>query len=159
MTGHGASTLPQAAQAFQGQPAGLVSRSVAAVVDAAVVAGALVAAYLGLAAAMFAVNPRGFHFPSSMGLLSIAAACTLSTAYLTIGWWIAGRTYGCAVMGLRVRSRRDGNIGFLAALVRALVCTFFPIGLAWCAVDTRARGVQDLVVRSQVIYDWRHRER
>ena len=159
MTGHGASALPREAEAFQGQRAGLISRSLAAVVDAAVVGGALTACYLGVAALVFVWNPRGFSWPTSLGLLSIAAACTLSVVYLTIGWWIAGRTYGCTVMGLRVQSRRGGNIRFVASFLRALLCTFFPIGLAWCAVNSRNRAVHDLVTGSEVIYDWRHRER
>jgi uncharacterized RDD family membrane protein YckC len=159
VSGHGTSALPHEAEALQGLSAGLVSRTVAAVVDAAVVGGALLATYLGVAAAMFAWNPRGFSWPTSLGLLSIAAACTLSTIYLTIGWWIAGRTYGCAVMGLRVQGRHARNIGFVASFARALLCTFFPVGLAWCAVNRRNRAVHDLLVRSEVIYDWRHRER
>ncbi|NUR08506.1 MAG: RDD family protein [Nocardioidaceae bacterium] len=158
MTGHGASVLPDEAEAFQGRPAGLVSRSVAAVIDGGVVGGALLAAYLGVSAALFAINPRGFTFPQSLGLFSLAVAWALAVVYLTIGWWIAGRTYGCAVMGLRVVGRGDRNIRFLPALVRAGLSTFFPIGLAWCAVDRKARAVHDLVTRSHVIYDWRHRE-
>jgi uncharacterized RDD family membrane protein YckC len=161
---HRASALPHEAEVFQGQPAGLVSRGVAAVVDVAVVGATLVAAYVGLSAAIFVIDPRHFNFPSSFAtILSLAAACTVSVVYLTVGWWIAGRTYGCAVMGLRVqsrtRSRGEQNMGFVGSLVRALLCTFFPVGLLWCAVNTKARAVHDLVVRSEVIYDWRHRER
>ncbi len=52
----------------------------------------------------------------------------------------------------------DEELRFLQALVRAAVCTFFPIGLAWSVVDPRSRAVHDIVVRSQVVYDWGHRE-
>jgi hypothetical protein len=30
----------------------------------------------------------------------------------------------------------------------------FPIGLLWCAVSTSRRSLQDIVVRTSVIYDW-----
>ena len=61
-------------------------------------------------------------------------------------------------MGLRVVDRRGRDLRFVPALVRAGVCTFFPLGLAWCAVDVRSRAVHDLAVRSRVVYDWRRHE-
>jgi len=158
VTGHGAPALPHDAEAFQGQPAGLVSRSLAAVIDVLVVAAILVAAYVGLAAVQFAWNPRSFTFPAPSSVLSIAAAGVLATGYLAIGWWVAGRTYGSAVMGLRVVNRDGRRVRFLPALLRAVICTVFPIGLALCAIDTRGRGLQDMVVRTRVIYDWLSRE-
>jgi uncharacterized RDD family membrane protein YckC len=82
----------------------------------------------------------------------------LAAAYLTVGWWIAGRTYGCAVMGLRVVGRDSRDLRFTPALLRAVVCVLFPLGLVWCLLDRRARAVHDLLVGSRVIYDWRHQE-
>lgn len=158
MTHHHTSPVPHAAKALQGQPAGLVSRSVASVIDAAVVAAALTTLYAAIAAALFVWNPRGFDLPSWSGVVSLTSAWVVAIVYLTVGWWTAGRTCGCAVMGLRVVDRRGRGLKFVPALLRAVVCTFFPLGLVWCAVDVRARAVHDLAVRSRVVYDWRHRE-
>jgi uncharacterized RDD family membrane protein YckC len=157
MTGHETSALPQQAQAFQGQPAGLVSRTLAAVVDVVVVGTVLVAGYLGLSVVLFAWNPRKFSFPTPSGWFTVAAAGAVAAVYLTVGWWVAGRSYGSAVMGLRVVGRGARDVRFLAALTRAVVCVVFPLGLAWCVVDRQDRAVHDLLTRTRVIHDWRHR--
>jgi uncharacterized RDD family membrane protein YckC len=159
MTGRDISTLPQRAEAFQDQPAGIVSRSLAAVVDGVVVMTMMVAGYVALSAVLFAWNPRTFSFHAPSGWFSVAAAGTVATVYLTVGWWIGGRSYGSAVMGLRVVSRHDRDLRFAAALLRAAVCVLFPLGLAWCVLDRRSRAVHDLLLRTRVIYDWRHQER
>jgi uncharacterized RDD family membrane protein YckC len=158
VNGHGASALPHEAEAFQGEAAGLVTRGLAAVIDVTVVAAIMLAAYVGVSAAVFAWNPRTFRFPAPSALLTVAVAGAIATGYLAIGWWIAGRTYGSAVLGLRVVDSGGGHIGFVPALVRAAVCALFPIGLTLCAIDPKRRGLHDMVIRSRVIYDWRQRE-
>jgi hypothetical protein len=30
----------------------------------------------------------------------------------------------------------------------------FPAGLLWCAVNARNRSLQDIVMRTSVVYDW-----
>ena len=77
--------------------------------------------------------------------------------YATTAWSTVGRTYGCHVMGLRVVSRRGRRLHLLVALARAVLCVVFPIGLLWCAVSRTQRSVQDLPLRTTVIYDWNPR--
>jgi uncharacterized RDD family membrane protein YckC len=156
MTSHGTSPLPQEAEAFQGQAAGLVTRSLAAVVDVAVVAAAMLGAYVAVVAVRFTWNPRTFEFPVPSSLLIATVAIAIATCYLAAGWWIAGRSYGGALMGLRVVSRDGGRLRFLPALVRGAVCALFPLVLGWCAFGDDRRGLHDLLVRSRVIYDWRN---
>ena len=36
----------------------------------------------------------------------------------------------------------------------AILCVVFPIGLLWCVVSEENRSVQDLLLRTSVIYDW-----
>ena len=43
------------------------------------------------------------------------------------------------------------------ALLRAALCVGFPIGLLWCAVSPSRRSLQDAVLRTSVVYDWRPR--
>ncbi len=43
------------------------------------------------------------------------------------------------------------------ALGRGAFYALFPLGLLWAAVDGRNRSVQDLVLRTSVVYDWTHR--
>jgi uncharacterized RDD family membrane protein YckC len=151
------STTPSEAEALQGKPAGIVSRSLGAVCDVAVVATVLLVGYLAVAAVLFVWNPRTFSFPAPTAWLTLAAADAVAIAYLSTGWWIAGRSYGCAVMGLRVVGPEGGAVRFLAAVLRATVCVLFPVGLVWCALDRRRRAVHDLLVRTTVIHDWRPR--
>lgn len=147
------SAVPREARPFQGAPAGLVTRIVANMIDAAVVGIALGATYLGFAAVVFMLDPREFTFPTAGVLLSITAALSLSTAYLALAWWLAGKTYGDHVMGLRVLGR-GRRLGPLRSLARAAFCVFFPIGLFWCVVSPERRSVQDVVLWTRVVYDW-----
>jgi hypothetical protein len=39
------------------------------------------------------------------------------------------------------------------AIVRAVACVLFPIGLVWVAVDRQRRSIQDVVLGSRVIFD------
>jgi uncharacterized RDD family membrane protein YckC len=69
-------------------------------------------------------------------------------------WWLVGRTYGDRVMALLVVSFRGTRQRFLGALLRALLCIAFPVGVLWCAVNRFNRSVQDIVLRTTVVYDW-----
>ena len=146
--------VPREARPYQGESAGLVTRFVASMIDAAVVGIALGACYLGFASFLFLLDPREFTFPTAGVLLSLTAALTLSIAYLALAWWLAGRTYGGHVMGIRVTGRGGRRLGPLRSLARAAFCVFFPIGLFWCVVSPHRRSVQDAVLWTRVVYDW-----
>ena len=154
---HGISPVPREARPFQGQRAGLVTRLVANSVDALSVSVALVASYAGFNAVLFLVSPRNFEFATASVLFSVTTALLALIIYMTAAWSITGRTYGDHVMGLRVVGRRGDRVWPPTALVRAALCVGFPIGLLWCGVSASRRSVQDLVVRTSVIYDWRPR--
>lgn len=150
----GVSPIPREARPFQGRRAGLVTRSLANAIDALVVGALLALGYLALNGLLFVLNPRSFEFRAADLLLSLTAALALLVLYLTAAWAATGRTYGCHVMGLRVVSRRGKRLGLPLAFVRAVACAFFPIGLGWCAVNREQRSIQDVVLRTSVIYDW-----
>ena len=42
----------------------------------------------------------------------------------------------------------------IGALLRAVGYVVFPIGLLWVAISPANRSVQDVILRSSVIYDW-----
>ncbi|MFG1813644.1 RDD family protein [Kribbella sp. NPDC049174] len=148
------SIVPREARQYQGRHAGLVTRLTAGVIDAIVVAVALLAGYLGVNGFLFLVDPRGFQFREAAPLLSGASWLLLLIVYLTGAWSTTGRTCGCRVMGLRVVSRSGRRVGPLVALLRAVFCAVFPIGLLLCAGGRRHSSLQDLVLRTSVIYDW-----
>jgi uncharacterized RDD family membrane protein YckC len=131
-----------------------VTRLVAAVIDWVCVALALLAGYLGLCGVLLLIDPRGFSFPSPGLLLSLTMALATSVVYLTVAWWLAGRSYGCLVMGLRVLNPWGGRLRLYGAFVRAVFCVAFPVGLLWVAVSRENRSLQDAVLRTSVVYDW-----
>jgi uncharacterized RDD family membrane protein YckC len=151
------SPVPREARPYQGQTAGLVTRLIANAVDAVSVSVALLLVYAGTNALLFLVSPRKFEFATASALLSVTTALLAMIVYMTAAWSITGRTYGDHVMGLRVVGRRGDRVWPLTALVRAALCVGFPIGLLWCGVSASRRSVQDVVLRTAVIYDWRPR--
>jgi uncharacterized RDD family membrane protein YckC len=146
--------VPRRARSYQGRRAGIVTRMAAAVIDALVVGMTVLIAYAVVAGLRFMVDPRGFSFPRASWLLNLTAALAITIGYLTVAWVVSGRTYGDLVMGLRVVDRRGRLLRLPGALVRALACVVFPVGLLWCAASRANRSVQDVLLRTSVIYDW-----
>ena len=147
--------IPREARPFQGHRAGLVTRAAAAAIDIAIVAVALGVCYLGIWLFLFIFDPRISTPPTLSPWLVSAAGCTLLTLYLAVNWMGGGgRTYGNHVMGLRVVNREGRRLRPFLALVRAAFCVIFPIGLLWVLFSGQNRSLQDLVLRTSVIYDW-----
>jgi uncharacterized RDD family membrane protein YckC len=147
--------VPSEARPHHGQPAGLVSRTIAAVVDWAVVVVLLVLGYAAIAIAIFALDPRSFQFPDPRLVLGLLGFLVLLVVYWTLSWWLSGRSYGAHLMGLRVVDRRGSRLRLVVALVRAVACAVLPIGLVWAAVSARRKSLQDIVCGTSVVYDWR----
>jgi uncharacterized RDD family membrane protein YckC len=154
---HEVSPIPVEARGFQGRPAGLVTRFIANTVDAAVVVVVLVGAYLGWNGTLFFLDPRGYSFTEPRPVFTLTAFLLVAGCYLTLAWAFPQRTYGDHVMGLRVVGRKGRRPRFLVAAARAAFCVFFPVGLLWCVVNPHRRSIQDVVLRTAVVYDWRPR--
>jgi uncharacterized RDD family membrane protein YckC len=148
------SAVPREARPFQGERAGLVSRVLAAAVDFVVVVTIVACGYLAVAAVRFLWNSRTFSFPAPPFLLLLAIGSTLMVLYLAASWGTTGRTYGAHLLGLRVLGARGRRMRASAALVRAIACVAFPIGLFWVVVSRENRSAQDVLLRSSVVYDW-----
>ncbi len=151
------SPIPPDARPYQGQRAGIITRTIAGVIDAVVVITLLLAGYVGVNGLLFLIDPRGFEYTEASTLLSVTAGLVVLVLYLTIAWSLTGRSYGCQVMGLRVVSSRGLRLRPYVALLRAILYALFPIGLLLCAGGRKHRSLQDLVLRTSVIYDWRPR--
>ena len=148
------SVLPAEVRDYQGTAAGVATRFAASAIDGVVVGVSLLAAYGGYIALRLVVSPRTFEAPDpTWAGVAVTFHCAV-VVYLTLAWWIGGRTPGDGVMGLQVVRRGGGRVGFLRALARAVLCVAFPIGLLWCAVDPARRSLQDLVLRTSVVYNW-----
>jgi len=146
--------MPPAAMAKQGVPAGLVSRGLAGGADIALAMLLLCTGYLGWVGLRFLLSPRTFRFPSPDGSSVLTAFLSVEVLYLTVCWAATGRTYGNQLMGLRVVGRSGGNLHWVQAFARGLAYALFPLGLLWLAFSRDNRSVQDLLLRSLVVYDW-----
>jgi uncharacterized RDD family membrane protein YckC len=135
------------------QPAGVVTRILAALIDVVVVAALTGAVFGAVVAGLFVVNPVSFRWPDGLAAETTLVTVVVAVGYLTVGWATGGRTVGGAVLGVRVVTRSGARLGWTRSACRALLCVLVPLGLLWAAVSARRRSVQDLVVRSTVLYD------
>jgi uncharacterized RDD family membrane protein YckC len=147
-------TVPKEARPFHGEPAGLVTRTLANVVDLVVVAGLLAAGYLAVAGVLFLRRGASFTFPIVTYRVGYLVGFFGWVIYMAFGWRTNGRTYGDYLLGLRVRTMDGGQVGGVRAVIRAVLCGMAPLLLIWVALSTQQRSVQDLIVGTHVVYDW-----
>jgi uncharacterized RDD family membrane protein YckC len=155
------SAVPREARAYQGHRAGMVTRTIAATVDAVVVLLVVTVGVLAVNAFVFVLDPRSYRMVGASQEALVGVALAAAVVYLAGTWAIVGRSYGCHVMGLRVVDRRGRSPGLVRATLRAVLCVFFPLGLVWCGVVRSRKSVQDLLLATSVVYDWmpEHRPR
>lgn len=151
--------VPVEARPFQGQRAGIVTRTAANVVDFLLVVVVLLGGYAAWCAFKFLINPKGFSFPEPSFAFLLVCFGIVLFAYFTASWATTGRTYGDHQLGLRVVNARGERLGWPAAVIRAAFCVVLPIGLYWAVLSPTNRSVQDSVLRTSVIYDWTVRRR
>ena len=137
--------------------AGLVTRLLAAAVDAVAVVIATAGLYLGATGISFFWSPLRFQWPHPSPW----------TSTLTLMWSRRvphGRVgdHGPQLRGYparrtcpRAESRR---LGWIRAMLRAITCVLVPIGLLWTAISPARRSWQDILVGTVVVYD-RYRDR
>jgi uncharacterized RDD family membrane protein YckC len=146
--------VPAEARGFQGQRAGIVTRTAANLVDFLLVVLFLAGGYAAWCAFKFLLNPKGFSFPAPSFLALLICFEIVLFFYFTVSWATTGRTYGDHQLGLRVVNFRGKQLGWAGAVIRAGFCTLLPIGLYWAVVSPTNRSIQDAVLRTSVVYDW-----
>jgi uncharacterized RDD family membrane protein YckC len=157
VTSPGVSSVPREAQPHQGHEAGLISRFSGSLIDGALVTLVVLVGYLSANVAVFMLDPRSFRVLDISFAFLLGAGIVVAVLYLATGWALTGRSYGCHVMGLRVVDRRRRRPRPLLALLRAGFCVLVPVGLFWCAISRGRSSLQDVVLRTSVVYDWERR--
>jgi uncharacterized RDD family membrane protein YckC len=147
------STVPVEARPYQGRRAGVVTRFAANTVDLCVVIGLMVLIFFGIAGVKFLIDPRTFQWPH-LHLWGLTVIVGVVVPYLTLSWCTTGRTYGDLLFGLQVLNFRGRRMNIAGAFLRAVFCMVFPIGVLWVAVNRENRSVQDIVLRTSVVYEW-----
>jgi uncharacterized RDD family membrane protein YckC len=141
----------------QGHYAGSVSRFLAFVIDAAVSAGLFA---LGLAAASFAVQVVTGNSVSWNRSNIVVAVIFAAWEFFYFGysWAVSGKTFGMAVLGVRV-VRADGAVadpwrGAVRSLAFPLSFLFFGLGFLGILVQRERRALHDLIAGTAVVYAW-----
>jgi uncharacterized RDD family membrane protein YckC len=141
----------------QGHYAGSVSRFLAFVLDAVVSAGLFA---LGLAATSLVVQVVTGHSVSWSRTNIVVAIIFVAWEFFYFGysWAASGRTFGMAVLGIRV-VRADGRAleprqGVVRALVFPLSFLLCGLGFLGIIVQREHRALHDLIAGTAVIYAW-----
>ena len=149
--------VPASLVSAQGNYAGAVSRLLAFLIDLAVSTGlfALGLNITSLVARLITGHDISWN-RSNIVVVIIYGAWEFF--YFGYSWAASGRSFGMAVLGVRV-VRGDGTRleawrGFLRSLVFPLSFLFFGLGLVGIVVDRRHRALHDLIADSAVVYAW-----
>lgn len=134
------------------RPAGIITRGLAAILDLLVVLVIMGVLYGGLVLVRLVYSPAAFAPPSLSVVFSTLVTFVVAVVYAAGCWSVSGSTVGSVAMGLRVVGRRSQRVSLLVGLLRAVGCVFFPIGLLWVVIDSRRRSLQDIVLRTRVVY-------
>lgn len=145
--------IPEDARDFQGERAGFATRFLASAIDVALVAVLMMALWFGIELLQLIFTP-GVEVDSPRAATLVLWGYVFTTLYWTVAWATSGRSLGAWVMGVRVVSRKGERLRWPIALARAAFSVGFPFGLLWALVSKRNRSVQDVVLRTIVIYDW-----
>ena len=145
--------IPKAARQFQGDRAGILTRSLAASCDVASTGVAMLVLYGVIWLLLLTIMPfRVVSMPELFWFFFLGIFALWG--YWTISWAMSGRTVGGHLMGVRVVDRRGGHLNWPTAVGRSAFCVGLPVGLLWVVVSGANRSLQDVVLRTSVIHDW-----
>lgn len=146
-------SIPEDAREFQGERAGFATRFLASTIDVALVALLMMGIWLGIEILQLIFTP-GVEVQPPRAATLVLWGYVFTTFYWTVAWATSGRSLGAWVMGVRVVNRKGDRLSWPISLARAAFSVGFPVGLAWALISKRNRSVQDVVLRTIVIYDW-----
>jgi uncharacterized RDD family membrane protein YckC len=142
------------ATALQGHRAGFASRVVADAIDLVVAWLLGLAALLAAGVVLYLLTGPPLRLPVLPNWLDASGFGAVAVVYLGLSWAATGRSVGKQIAGLRVVDRVGHRLSLWRSFARALLYVLFPAGLLWVLASRRNASVQDLVVRTAVLYDW-----
>lgn len=144
-----------AVRSRQGRRAGIASRLLAAAIDVVVVVFLMIALLI-VGAGIRALFTGDLELELLSDELRGPLATLVLLAYLAYGWGLNGRTVGMVLMGLRAVGRDGSDLSPWRGFWRAVLYLIFLPGILWALVSKRNASVQDLLLRTAVVYDWGH---
>jgi uncharacterized RDD family membrane protein YckC len=151
---HRVDVVPAEARSIQGHPAGLISRTIANILDLGLVFAFVAGTFVAWAGVKLLWQGREFTRPNPGFARAFVFATIVHVVYFATWWATSGRTLGDRLMGLRVVGRNGRPLSLAWASIRAVLCVYVPFGLLWAGIDRSHRSVQDLILRTSVIHDW-----
>lgn len=146
-------SVPKDARPYQGHRAGFISRALAALIDLGSVIALVFVVNLVIAIIRLIIERvQGATLPQ-FGW-SVALGFLLLWLAWTYAWGTTGRSLGMYIMGLRIVGYSGHRVRLPVAALRSIFCMLFPIGLIWVIFSPANRSLQDVVLRTSVVYDW-----
>jgi uncharacterized RDD family membrane protein YckC len=141
---------------LQGTRAGVVSRLLAALVDAALVFLVYVIALWAVAIVRALGTEHHVHQPQPDRWVTVVVLVAIAVAYLTAAWSASGRTPGDQLFGLRVVTLKGtSGLSGRRALARGVLCaTLGWLGLVWLVGSRRNLALHDRWCGTAVVYEW-----
>jgi uncharacterized RDD family membrane protein YckC len=146
-------SVPKDARAYQGHRAGFFSRTIAAIIDLVSVIIIVLLFNLGAAFLRMVIEQVQDVTVPKLGW-SVAIGTALLWLLWTYAWATTGRSLGMHIMGLRIINYSGQRVRLPVAALRSSFCIVFPLGLLWVIISPANRSVQDVVLRTSVVYDW-----
>jgi len=146
-----AADRPAMAAASPAGFAGVVSRTIAYVVDALIVSIASAGTATGMSLIASVVGSDARDLARTLTTAYLVALPAVFAFYCTVFWGLTGRTPGMALAGVRVVNMSQRRVRWIAALARGILLAYFPIGALWMLADRRHRAIHDLIARTVVI--------
>jgi len=142
---------------YQGRYAGSVSRFVAYAIDLVVSSAVFSLALAAISYGVHIVTGHSVSWNHSSPVVAVLYVL-LQFTYFGYSWAVSGRTFGMAVIGLRV-VRADGTAieprqGVVRALVFPLSFLLFGLGFLGILVQREHRALHDLIAGTAVVYGW-----
>lgn len=148
---------PVTQQSLQGHYAGFASRFTAYVVDAGASTGVFMLTLAAISFAVSVVTNKSPDWNTSDPWVGAAYAIWLFI-YFAYSWAASGKTFGMALLGVRVVRSDGADAGGRRAVVRtlALPLSFLIFGLGFVGIllGRRRRALHDVIAGTVVIYSW-----
>lgn len=141
----------------QGHYAGAVTRLAAFAVDQSVATAAFAVTSAVVTWALHLVTAGELDWAPSTGATALAFVGWLFV-YYAYPWSVSGKTFGMALLGIRVVRRNGSAATPRNAVLRtvALPLSFLPLGLGFLPIVTgrERRALHDVIAGTAVVYAW-----
>jgi uncharacterized RDD family membrane protein YckC len=150
--------VPAAGQeSLQGRYAGFASRFAGYAVDAAASTAVFMLALAALSFAVSIVTGKSVNWNRDGTWAGLAFAVWLFV-YFAYSWAAGGKTFGMAVLGVRVVRSDGADAGARRAVLRTLAFPLsfliFGLGFAGIVLGRRRRALHDVIAGTAVLYSW-----